>query len=170
VCRSKDGDVASGAQKFIGIPACPLVPFFLQAVIGNDALMLDDHIHPNAQGVEKIVAATRDEVAKALAADRQRMADIKGCDEAKGREPLAEHLALSGMSVDQAKGILAVSPKAEAKGDNGFKAHMDADTHPGVGANAGTADGGDKPNRVARLLQTAAAAGVRGYESVKKPA
>jgi acyl-CoA thioesterase-1 len=45
-----------------------LVPFFLQAVIGNDALMLDDHIHPNPQGVEKIVAATKDEVAKALKA------------------------------------------------------------------------------------------------------
>lgn len=43
-----------------------LVPFFLQAVIGNDKLMLDDHIHPNAEGVERIVAATKDEVAKAL--------------------------------------------------------------------------------------------------------
>ncbi len=43
-----------------------LVPFFLQAVIGNDALMLDDHIHPNAEGVDRIVAATKDEVAKAL--------------------------------------------------------------------------------------------------------
>lgn len=43
-----------------------LVPFFLQAVIGNDALLLDDHIHPNAQGIEKIVDATRSEVAKAL--------------------------------------------------------------------------------------------------------
>lgn len=46
----------------------PLVPFFLQAVIGNDALMLDDHIHPNAQGIEKIVAATREDVTKALVA------------------------------------------------------------------------------------------------------
>ena len=46
----------------------PLVPFFLQAVIGNDKLLLDDHIHPNPQGVNKIVAATRDDVAKALKA------------------------------------------------------------------------------------------------------
>lgn len=46
----------------------PLVPFFLQAVIGNDKLMLDDHVHPNPAGVEKIVAATKDEVAKALKA------------------------------------------------------------------------------------------------------
>ena len=45
-----------------------LVPFFLQAVIGKDGLLLDDHIHPNAQGIEKIVAATRDRVVNALAA------------------------------------------------------------------------------------------------------
>lgn len=46
----------------------PLIPFFLQAVIGNDALLLDDHIHPNPQGVDRIVAATKDDVAKALKA------------------------------------------------------------------------------------------------------
>lgn len=43
-----------------------LVPFFLQPVIGNDALLLGDHIHPNAQGIDRIVAATRDKVAQAL--------------------------------------------------------------------------------------------------------
>lgn len=46
----------------------PLVPFFLQAVIGNDKLLLDDHIHPTAEGVDRIVAATKDDVAKALKA------------------------------------------------------------------------------------------------------
>lgn len=46
----------------------PLVPFFLQAVIGKDALMLDDHVHPNAQGVEMIVKATSADVGRALAA------------------------------------------------------------------------------------------------------
>lgn len=45
-----------------------LVPFFLQPVIGNKALMLDDNIHPNAQGVERIVAATQGQVAQALKA------------------------------------------------------------------------------------------------------
>ncbi|MFM9937507.1 MAG: arylesterase [Novosphingobium sp.] len=43
-----------------------LVPFFLQSVIGNDKLLLDDHIHPNAQGVDKIVGVTSGQVAKAL--------------------------------------------------------------------------------------------------------
>ncbi|ABD25597.1 lipolytic enzyme, G-D-S-L [Novosphingobium aromaticivorans DSM 12444] len=45
-----------------------LVPFFLQPVIGNKALMLDDNIHPNAQGVDRIVAATQAQVADALEA------------------------------------------------------------------------------------------------------
>lgn len=46
----------------------PLVPFFLQPVIGNKALLLGDNIHPNAQGIDRIVAATRADVAKALKA------------------------------------------------------------------------------------------------------
>ena len=45
-----------------------LVPFFLAPVLGNKALMLEDNVHPNAQGVDKIVAATKDQVAKALQA------------------------------------------------------------------------------------------------------
>jgi len=44
----------------------PLVPFFLQPVIGNDKLLLDDHIHPNPQGVDRIVGATEAQVAAAL--------------------------------------------------------------------------------------------------------
>ncbi len=43
-----------------------LVPFFLQPVIGKDALIQPDHIHPNKTGVEEIVAASLGEVAKAF--------------------------------------------------------------------------------------------------------
>lgn len=43
-----------------------LVPFFLQPVIGNNALLLDDHIHPNRAGVAAIVKATEPAVAAAL--------------------------------------------------------------------------------------------------------
>ena len=43
-----------------------LVPFFLQAVIGRPDLIQQDHIHPTAQGLEAIVAATVDTVAGAL--------------------------------------------------------------------------------------------------------
>jgi len=43
-----------------------LVPFFLAPVMGKPDLVQADHIHPTAQGVEEIVAATVGEVAKAL--------------------------------------------------------------------------------------------------------
>jgi acyl-CoA thioesterase-1 len=43
-----------------------LVPFFLQPVMGRPDLVQPDHIHPTEQGIEAIVAATVDQVAKAL--------------------------------------------------------------------------------------------------------
>lgn len=43
-----------------------LVPFFLAPVIGKPDLVQADHIHPTAQGVDEIVAATVADVAKAL--------------------------------------------------------------------------------------------------------
>lgn len=46
----------------------PLVPFFLQAVIGDPGLMLPDRVHPNPNGIERIVDATQDDVARALKA------------------------------------------------------------------------------------------------------
>ncbi len=44
-----------------------LVPFFLQPIIAQPALQLPDHMHPNAQGVDAIVAATQPAVTQALA-------------------------------------------------------------------------------------------------------
>lgn len=43
-----------------------LVPFFLQAVIDKPQLIQADRIHPTAQGLEEMVAATVEDVAKAL--------------------------------------------------------------------------------------------------------
>ncbi len=43
-----------------------LVPFFLQPVIDKPQLIQADRIHPTAQGLEEMVAATVGEVAKAL--------------------------------------------------------------------------------------------------------
>jgi acyl-CoA thioesterase I len=45
-----------------------LVPFFLQAVTGRADLVQQDHIHPTAQGIEAIVAATVETVAGAAGA------------------------------------------------------------------------------------------------------
>lgn len=43
-----------------------LVSFFLQPVMGKADMVQQDHIHPTAQGIEAIVAATADQVAGAL--------------------------------------------------------------------------------------------------------
>lgn len=43
-----------------------LVPFFLAAVVDKPDLRQADHIHPTAQGVEEIVAATSGAIIKAL--------------------------------------------------------------------------------------------------------
>lgn len=46
-----------------------LVPFFLQPVIGKPDLVQQDRLHPTAQGIEAIVAATAGDVAGALGND-----------------------------------------------------------------------------------------------------
>jgi acyl-CoA thioesterase-1 len=43
-----------------------LVPFFLEPVYDKPTLIQADHIHPTAEGIEQIVAATVDDVAAAL--------------------------------------------------------------------------------------------------------
>jgi len=44
----------------------PLVPFFLQPLVGKPDLLQDDKVHPTALGVEEMVAATVDDVSEAL--------------------------------------------------------------------------------------------------------
>jgi len=47
------------------------------------------------------------------ASDRERVKAILGCEEAKGREQMAQHLALeTDLTLEQAKGVLSKSPKA----------------------------------------------------------
>ncbi|AKH42350.1 acyl-CoA thioesterase-1 [Altererythrobacter atlanticus] len=43
-----------------------LVPFFLEAVYDKPELIQQDRIHPTAEGIEALVAATADDVAEAL--------------------------------------------------------------------------------------------------------
>lgn len=43
-----------------------LVPFFLEPVVGKPELVQADHIHPTAAGIDLLVGATVDQVAKAL--------------------------------------------------------------------------------------------------------
>ena len=112
--------------------------------------------------------ATPEELATARAdaakAERSRVSGILACDEAKGREALASHIAMNtDMSLEAAKSMLAAAPKTEAapaaKG-NAFKAAMDADKHPAVGSDD-TAGAADAPTGAAGILAAARAAGVR---------
>jgi acyl-CoA thioesterase I len=48
----------------------PLYPFFLKGVVANKALMLEDDIHPNANGVAVIVEGIEPMVADALKAKK----------------------------------------------------------------------------------------------------
>jgi len=67
-----------------------------------------------------------------------RIRDIQTCEQAKGREQLASHLAFStSMGVEEAKGILAAAPQAgAATAANPLAAGMAAVTNPNVGADA----------------------------------
>lgn len=97
---------------------------------------------------------------EAVDADRARASAIRTCAEAKGREKLADHLALNtSMSADEARAVLAASPaQAEEAGThkppaNAFAAVMDRSKHPNVGpdtAEDGVA-GDESKTRISRL-------------------
>jgi signal peptide peptidase SppA len=74
-----------------------------------------------------------------VAAERARIKSITTCEEAKGREALAAHLAHdTSMSVEDARKTLAVSPvAAAASAASPFAAAMDNTQNPNVGANGG---------------------------------
>lgn len=119
----------------------------------------------------------------AVTAERARIKGIQSCEEAKGRESLASHLALNtAMSADEAKAILEASPKADAaaapaaaaaaapapadaaagataeQGAQGFLAAMDAGKSPNVGADGGgegEGENADAPSRAKRAMLAA---------------
>lgn len=84
--------------------------------------------------------------------ERERIAGIMNCDEAKDKSKLANHLALNtDMSVDAAKAILAAAsaeaqpatqPAEATTTQNPFAAAMNASDHPGVGSGDGAEGGG----------------------------
>lgn len=81
-------------------------------------------------------------------AERQRVAAILGCDEAKGRDKLAQHLAFkTDMSADDAKAMLAAAPKEAAAAPalpDALTAAMASVKNPQVGVDTSAdASGGD---------------------------
>lgn len=68
-----------------------------------------------AEAAATAAANTATAVAEARQSERARITGITGCDEAKGRETLAGHIAANtDMSVDEAKAMLAAAPVTAA--------------------------------------------------------
>lgn len=114
----------------------------------------------NAIAPEAAVAAARTEAA---AAERTRINGIMGCEEAKGRESLANHFAFNtSLSVEDAKAALAAAPvqaaaAAEpAEEKNPLEAAMAAVEQPEVGAAGGAQE--KQMSAVDRILADFAAA------------
>lgn len=106
----------------------------------------------------------------ARVAERARISGIQSCEEAKGRETLASHLALNtDLSVDAAKAILAASPAAAAAAapapaaaapkSDPLAAAMASAKHPNVGADSAAAlQGGEGLSLSQQILRDQAAA------------
>jgi signal peptide peptidase SppA len=97
-------------------------------------------------------------------AERTRIQGILGCDEAKEKQALANHLAMNTeLSVDAAKGILAaasseVKPQAAAANANPLEAAMATTTNPEVGADGGNNGVQVEQSAAARILAAQALA------------
>jgi signal peptide peptidase SppA len=100
-------------------------------------------------------AASQEAVQKAVEQERQRTAAILSCEEAKGRETLAQTLVANGIAADVAKTILAAAPKAEPAA-NTFNAAMEATGSPNVGN--GAEGSSSEPSISDRILRNFAAA------------
>jgi ClpP class serine protease len=95
------------------------------------------------EGVAKANVENENAVAtaesSATTAERDRVAAITTCDEAKGRAAMANHIAFkTAMSVDDAKAMLAAAPEqATIDSFNQLDVEMDGDGNPVVSADAG---------------------------------
>lgn len=100
----------------------------------------------NAAAAATAATLASEAAATAVTAERTRISGILGCEEAKGRTEMANHIAMNtNMSVDEAKAMLNVAPKkAEAAAPgNAFAEAMDKTGNPNVGADNADSSGGD---------------------------
>lgn len=105
---------------------------------------------PGADTQVATQAAATAAATEARTAERARVSGILGCEEAKGREAMANHIAMNtDMSLTDAKAMLAAAPVAAAAATEAtpaaaaatpFAAAMDATKNPNVGAGAATGD------------------------------
>jgi capsid assembly protease len=124
----------------------------------SPAAALTANTQPQQLTQADLDAAVSQARVEARSAERARVAAILGCDEAKGRQSMAQSLALEmDVTPEQAKKLLATAPVAallEAKAENEFARAMGGVKNPEVGADAGKPAGGDDDSKeVARILQ-----------------
>lgn len=165
--------LALGLIDEINTPAAALAAFRLGAFASNPnpqkgASIMSDNTQGggNAAAVETITtapaaapaAAAAPVAAPVIAADpaateRSRVKSITTCEEAKGREDLAAHLAYdTDMSVDAARATLAKSPAAAPKAASPFAAAMDGSANPNVGNGGGGDEEEVKPMSVGERI------------------
>lgn len=116
---------------------------------------------PAVLTAEDVARMVTEGVTQGIAAERSRAGAIRSCEEAKGREGLAAHLAdNTTLSIDDARAILLASPLSSMElpttrqEPSGFAAAMDRSQHPNVGADpAGEGTiGNDDPGNIANML------------------
>lgn len=109
------------------------------------------------------------ERAAAVAADRDRRKAITNCEEAKGREQLASHLAdNTDIDADAAKGILSAAPKKGADapaGKDHFSKAMSSTENPELTDEGSQASGNE--DRAQRLINNGRKAGISSLRAVK---
>lgn len=139
-------------SKGLGVEASALS----KAIEADDyAPIVEAVSEPAKKTAGKAAAADAEtKVAEAAKAERDRVGAIIGCDEAKGRSKLAQHLAFeTDMSADQAKAVLgSANPDAEGPADPLAKA-MGETEQPEVGADV--SDDTDEPTRLAKQILNA---------------
>lgn len=115
--------------------------------------------------------------AQARTAEKARISSILGCEEAKGKTTMANHLAMNTeMDLAAAQGILKASPAevpAKAETPNPFKEAMNNSEQPKIGAGGGEGggeggEGGGGETAAQSILRNQAAATGGKLELVKK--
>lgn len=175
-CYRAQDAVANGLADAVQTPTRALGAFV--ADVETDTEEQDDMA--TKEGTEQQAAASQQQqqaaapqqpsaeaLADARKAERERVGAIMGCDEAKDRQKLAQHLATgTDMSAEQAKAVLAaaakeVQPAAEGGAGSAFARAMDNTRNPNVGADgkegqggvAGGGQGEEKANKATAILR-----------------
>ncbi len=111
----------------------------------------------NAKAVSEAASAAR-------TAERARVSGIMNCEEAKGKQALANHIAMdTEMSLADAQKMLAKAApetaEAQAPSGNAFADAMDKGQHPQVGADGNPGNGAQSVNKADAIFNDFKAAG-----------